>query len=111
MQRILVTPIGPSALVVSRQSRTRDRVIAHSRLKKGSKSHHHGHKKQAPMRQERGDELPLEEEAVQVEQQQGQLEEEEEEDYEKTHPHGLAKLVLDIKTALYSWLGTGIEPL
>jgi len=61
------------------------------------------------MRQERGDELPLDKDAVQLETEQE--EEEEEEEYEKTHPHGLAKLALDIKTALYSWLGTGIEPL
>lgn len=106
MQCILATPIGPSTLVVCRESRTRDRVIAHSRLNKGSKSHHHGQKKHGPMRQERGDELPLDKDAVQLE-----TEQEEEEEYEKTHPHGLAKLALDIKTALYSWLGTGIEPL
>jgi len=34
-----------------------------------------------------------------------------EEEYRETHPHGVKKLLLDVKSALYSWLKSGVEPL
>lgn len=40
-----------------------------------------------------------------------EIEEEQETEYRATHPTGLAKMLLNLKTALYDWLKTGVEPL
>lgn len=73
--------------------------IARSRLQKQTTRKHH--------RQDKGGNKK-EGDAVEVEPSPAT---DQQEEYEKTHPHGIAKIILDIKTALYSWLGTGIEPL
>ena len=74
--------------------------IARSRLQKQTTRRHHRHDKGGNKKE--GDA------AVEVEPSPAT---DQQEEYEKTHPHGIAKVILDIKTALYSWLGTGIEPL
>ena len=72
--------------------------IARSRLQKQTTRKHHRHDKAGKKKE--GDA------AVEVEPSPAI---DEQEEYEKAH--GIAKVILDIKTALYSWLGTGIEPL
>jgi hypothetical protein len=74
--------------------------IVGSRLRKGGggKKHHHQHRHrhgESDRREDHEEERPS----------MGTQDEEE------IHPRGLNKLMLDVKTALYSWLGTGIEPL
>jgi hypothetical protein len=83
-------------------SRRCSNLIAQSRLQKQSKKHHTHHGK--GINKKRSNEYLASEIGPAPAQ-------EEQEEYEKTHPHGIAKVILDIKTALYSWLGTGIEPL
>lgn len=98
MQKVIGSTTVPQRTASGRQSV----LIARSRLQKHSKKHHLHHGK--GMNQKRNDDHL----ASEIEPAPGQ---EEQEEYEKTHPHGIAKVILDIKTALYSWLGTGIEPL
>lgn len=97
MQKVI--PVNIVLPLQSASSRRHSILIARSRLQKQAKKHQHHHGKGSSKKA--SDELAVEVEPVQQEQ----------EEYEKTHPHGIAKVILDIKTALYSWLGTGIEPL
>lgn len=101
MQHRTLTPRPITLPVTLKSARGKPSLlIAHSRLSKHAKKQHQRHHDKKSQRKDGTEAEPAFRDTL-----------EEEEEYEKTHPHGIAKILLDIKTALYSWLGTGIEPL